>query len=537
MAVRGKRHLGALLLESGVITRRQLDAALEESRSRGVRLGRAIVSLGLMTEEEVTRFLSSQLGAPFVELDEACPPAELLRRIPESFARRRLLFPLALANGSALVAMADPLDLAAIDEVSARLKADVETVISTESGVLGAIERHYGVLGPAPGGEISRVSERVESYGAVDGNGADGGAPIARVVEAIIRQGARDGASDIHIEPGEDDLRARYRIDGVMFPAPSPPKDLESAIVSRIKILARLDIAESRVPQDGGFKMALDGRRLEFRVSTFPTIHGESVVIRLLNRGDALMSLPETGLRGHARKGFEAALRRRQGVVIVSGPTGAGKTTTLYAALKAVSSQDKTTVTIEDPVEYRLENARQTQVNPRAGLTFARGLRSLLRQDPDIIMVGEIRDAETAGIAVQAAMTGHLVLTSTHTTDAASAVSRMLDLGVEPYQLASTLNGTLAQRLARRVCDECAGRGEGCHKCRRSGYRGRIGLFEFMGATEKIRELIMSGASPDALRGLARGEEGMRTILEDGLEKAREGITTFEEVSRVAPAD
>lgn len=538
MQPKNEGSLGELLTRSGVISERQLKEALKEQGRTGARLGKAIVSLGYVTDEEVTEALSRQLGAPYVDLEGANPPPELLGKIPESLARRHLFFPLERKNGMVRIAMADPLDLSAVDELAAKLSCGVEVVISTERRIMRAIDQCYGMLGPEDGTRISRVSDKVEVYGAdAADNSAGEKAPISKLVESVIRRGVSGRASDIHIEPREENLSVRYRVDGTMFTAPSPPKSLTGAIVSRVKIMAGLDIAESRIPQDGGFWLSLNGERLEFRVSTFPTIYGESVVIRILNRSDMLMGLEDTGLRGGALARFKDSLARKWGMVIVTGPTGSGKTTTLYAALCEISSSEKTIITIEDPVEYRLENVRQTQVNQKAGLTFATGLRSMLRQDPDVIMVGEIRDAETARIAVQAAATGHLVLTTTHTTDSASAVTRLMDLGIEPYQIASTLSGVLAQRLVRRVCGGCGGDGKrggprGCSNCRDSGYKGRVGIFEFLAADEDLKGLITSRAPLSTMRDMARERQGMETMREDGLTKAKEGVTTFDEVDK-----
>lgn len=551
MVVRSKKRLGDLIVESGSISRDSLEIALKEQKTTGEKLGRVLVSLGYITEPQLAGALSLQLNLPMADLDSIQPSADLLRMVPEQLARRRLIFPLGRSNGTLEVAMADPLDLAAIDELASRLSAHVETAVATETQILRSIDSHYGFL--------SSMDEAMTAAGDGNADGApfdagdyDGPAPIARLVERIIHRGVAGRASDIHFEPEDGTLRIRYRIDGVMFAGASPPKRLEPSIISRVKIMAGLNIAETRLPQDGHMTMPLEGKRMEFRVCTFPTVHGESVVIRILNRENALMSLAATGLSGGALDGLTNALANRQGMIIACGPTGSGKTTTLYAALEALSSPDKTIVTIEDPVECRLRYVRQTQVNPKAGLTFALGLRSILRQDPDVIMVGEIRDGETARIATRAALTGHLVLSTMHTGDAVGVIPRLMDLGVEPSMIATTLKGVLAQRLVRRLCLDCrvetrgagaaAGalsaaaerpapyRKSGCPACRNSGYYGRVGIFEFMNVDGGLQDMIATRARPGSMRKAALASGALIGMRGDGLEKAGAGLTTVDEV-------
>lgn len=558
MPVVGKKRLGDLLVNSGALSQEQLKTALEAQKSTGARLGHIIVSSGLMTGEYLLDVLSHQLNIPVVNLEMVQPPPELLRAIPEGVARKLTLFPIDRANGRVRVAMADPLDIEAVDEISAKLSLQVETSIASENQILNAIDSHYGFINSAEEALLSMPApaSEPESY-KLGQMGQDHGAaapPIAKLVEAIIRQGVADRASDIHIEPEEDGLRVRYRIDGVMFGAMSLEKELEGAIISRIKIMSKIDIAEARVPQDGRFRMIIDRKNLEFRISTFPTIYGESIVLRILNTESILMGLKETGLSGKTLDNFKSAILKRQGIIIVTGPTGSGKTTTLYSCLNMLNSPEKTIVTIEDPVEYRLKYVRQTQINPKGGFTFAKGLRSILRQDPDVIMVGEIRDPETAQIATRAALTGHLVLSTMHTGAPIDVIARLKDLGVDTCLIVSTLKGILAQRLVRKICPECQteniGRNpytaslpmaaekiavygqRGCVRCKYSGYFGRVGIFEFLKVDARLQDLVAQGGSPSSIRKLIAQSGMLATMRDDGLAKVESGLTTIEEVDK-----
>ncbi len=558
MPVIGKKRLGDLLVRSGSISQEQLKAALKEQKSTGARLGHILVSSGLMTREDLLDVLSSHLNIPIVNLEMVQPPPELLRAIPEATARKHTLFPIERVNGRIRIAMADPLDLAAVDEISAKLSLEIDTSITSENQILNAIDSHYGFVNSAKEAMLSAPAPSYGpgsyEFGPMEQDHGEAAPPIAKLVEAIIRQGVADRASDIHIEPGEDSLRVRYRIDGVMFGSISPEKELEAAIISRIKIMSKIDIAETRVPQDGRFRMKIDGKNLELRVSTFPTIYGEAIVLRILNRENILMGLEETGLCGGTLDDFKNSILKRQGIIIVTGPTGSGKTTTLYSCLNMLNSPEKTIVTIEDPVEYRLKYVRQTQVNPKGGLTFARGLRSILRQDPDVIMVGEIRDPETAQIATRAAMTGHLVLSTMHTGASIDVIARLKDLGMETCLIVSTLKGVLAQRLVRKICAKCGtensgldtqvsglpmaaektavyGR-RGCVRCKSSGYFGRIGIFEFLKIDDKIQDMVVKGERPSSIRKFVLQSGAFTTMRDDGLSKARSGVTTLEEVEK-----
>ncbi len=549
-----KIRLGKILLQSGAITTDDLALALKRQDETGGRLGCALVSAGLITEERMIEALSEQLKIPVIDMALIHPSLDLLRKIPESAARNYVLMPVEQSNGCVHVAMADPLNLAAVDELAAMLLCNIDVSIAAESQIMATIDHYYGVLNYQDKAMRFAFTDP-RAYGLQNEiiDNSEDVAPIAGLLEAIIRQATRDRASDIHIEPGEKNLRIRFRIDGVMFDTDSPTKNVESALVSRIKVIANMDISDTRIPQEGRFKMTVDSKKLEFRVSSFPTIYGESVVMRMLEMDSVLMKFEQTGLEGGTMEDFRESVTMRRGMVIVTGPTGSGKTTTLYAALGMINSTDKTIVTIEDPVEYRLKLIRQTQVNPKAGLTFAVGLRSMLRQDPDVIMVGEIRDSETAMIATRAAMTGHLVMSTMHTVDAVGVIERLEDLGVAPGVIASTLSGVLGQRLVRKVCPSCkneaktapAERGylraaeksiaygrRKCAKCKNSGYFGRIGIFEHLKVDREIKELIASRARPIAIRTYAVKSGLLTTMRTDGQNKVKRRITTKEELDR-----
>ncbi|MBI5815996.1 MAG: type II/IV secretion system protein [Nitrospinae bacterium] len=522
---RGKKKLGAILLDCGAISEDQLADALQNQAATGGRLGKIIVSKGFIPENEMYEILSAQLGLELCDLATAQPPAPLLNKIPESFARKHSMIPIYYKGGLAHVAVSDPLNLAALDEVEARLCCKVKAVIAREEDISNAIMRFYN-------GD-NGMSWSFEHPEPRSNMSAEPKGKIAKLVDSLIQRAAIERASDIHFEPEEDSVGVRFRIDGVMIHAGEWDKEQAAAMISRIKILGGMDIGETRLPQDGSFKIGNNPEFREMRVSTFPTVHGESMVIRILGGGAAIM-LGDTGLSGRTLKGFTEAVKRPWGLVVVTGPTGAGKTTTLYAALRSISSPEKTIISIEDPVECRLKHVRQSQVNLKTGLTFASGLRSILRQDPDVIMVGEVRDEQTAQIAVAAAMTGRLVLTTMHTGDAASAFTRLMDLGVEPYKIASTLKGALAQRLVRKVCEKCGGAQEdvACAQCNGAGHRGRTGIFEFIAPDEGMAALVMGRPQVSAIREYAINVLGMETMAEDGMKKVLGGVTTRRELDR-----
>ena len=549
MRIKKKKLIGELLVESKVLNDDDLSRALEKQKSDGTQIGKVIISSVPDAEEAVTVALSGQLDIPMADLDHIKPSPGILASVSESLARKHIIFPLERTGDGAKIAMSDPLDLSAIEELTIRLSCEIEPVIASESRIMRAIEDHYSFLRrqddamqahyPAPGKadrENIYARENAVKYGSKP-------PPVSKLVDTIINRAIRDRASDIHIEPEENNLRIRHRIDGVLFKVTAPSKKLERSIVSRIKIMAQLDISETRLPQEGRFKSISGTKPVEFRVSTFPTIYGESVVIRILNPDSIFAGLEQTGLCASALDNFRRSVSARQGIVVVTGPTGSGKTTTLYAALNMINSSQKNIVTIEDPVEYRLEYVRQTQVNLKTGLTFARGLRSMLRQDPDIIMVGEIRDNETAQIAIRAAMTGHLVLSTMHTNDSAGVVTRLMDLGVEPRLISSTLRGVLAQRLVRKICKNCKTisdksepsfyRGRGCLRCMGSGYYGRTGIFEYLQVDENVVEMILNGSGSPRISESVHGSGSFRSMHDDGVEKVRNGVTTLEELENI----
>lgn len=562
MGFKKKKKLGGLLVDAGALTSEQLQKALKYQQKTGSKLGRTVVEQKLISEKALITALAEQLNIDIVDLDSAEPDPELIRRFPESAARRHVLIPLRRNGQRVTVVMADPLNIFAIDEIGVKLSCEVAVTISGEKQIQNAINRYYGSNNPVGDAMRSlRVGESATpKYQTLAEDIASmpyEEAPIARLVDAMVCEAVRERASDIHIEPDEDDLKIRTRIDGILFSGASMPKELQPAIISRVKVISHMDISETRAPQDGRFKKNLDGRSVEFRVSTFPTIYGENVVIRILNTEMMIRDIESTGLSGQS---LEKAMRLFEtvfGIVVVTGPTGSGKTSTLYAALNMINTVKKNIITIEDPVEYRLAGIRQTQVNLKAGLDFASSMRSILRQDPDVIMVGEIRDRETAELAVQAAMTGHLVLSTLHTNDAPSAIVRLTDLGIEPYMIASGLTSVIAQRLVRRICKQCkkvlevdnnvelppelAGgatlyEGAGCIECKRSGYAGRIGVFELLMMDDHIRRLVMKRAPASEIRDCAAANQGMKDMRRDGYEKVSCGITTLSEVKR-ATAD
>ncbi|MEE8484173.1 MAG: ATPase, T2SS/T4P/T4SS family [Nitrospinota bacterium] len=561
MAVRQRKRLGDLLVEAGVLTDDQLKKALASQKETRKKLGEAIVGLGFITDEDILNTLAKQLNIEVVNLEELEVDVSLFKNVPEAIARKYTLIPLKKENNTITVVMADPLNIFAIDEVAVKTGMDVQVAISTEHQVEMAISKHYGVtssiqdaLRAIRGTEITaEVGE--DDIAVTDMSAATTDlAPIARLVETVVKQAIRDRASDIHIEPDEDDVKMRYRIDGLLFQNAVAPKLLQSAIISRIKIISNLDISETRIPQDGRFKIIFEEQDVEFRVSTFPTIYGENVVIRILRSDMTMVDMEKTGLIGVSLEKALELLKTPFGITLVTGPTGSGKTTTLYAALNLLNDVEKNIITIEDPVEYRLAGIRQSQINPKAGLTFASGMRSILRQDPDIIMIGEMRDLETADIAIQAAMTGHMVLSTMHTNDAPSAVVRLIELGLEPFLISSSVVGVIAQRLVRTICKSCKEplpreealkllpklkegvslyKGAGCMECKRSGFSGRTGIFEVFAMDEQMRTMVNNRSASSVLKDYAIKKQGMVSMLQDGRIKVAMGLTTMQEINRV----
>ncbi len=562
----GKKNvlLGDFLVEQGLITEEQLKKALKHQQKAGKLLGRSLIDLGFIGEEELIKALSEQLGVQYVSLRNYQVDPKVIKLVPEELARTYQVVPLFAIENDLTVAMANPLDVLAIDALSRATGMKILPVVCSEEEIREAIEHYYG---------SSSVAEAIQSLGETSelgGNGHDEQlseqalrreaeeGPIVKLVNSILEQAVHEGASDIHIEPMEDRVRVRYRVDGVLHQVHSAPKTAQLALVSRLKILADLNIAERRLPQDGRFRLLMDGRRVDFRVSTLPSTYGEKVVLRILDRKENV-SLEQLGLEPDELQKVRQLLGKAHGIVLVTGPTGSGKTTTLYSALQELDREALNIVTLEDPVEYELEGITQSQVNPKIGLTFANGLRSILRQDPDVVLVGEIRDRETAEIAIHAALTGHLVLSTLHTNDSAGAMTRLIDMGIEPYLVSSSVVGVIAQRLVRKICSNCSEpfqpsetlvtslglppdgdytfhRGKGCTACKQTGYRGRIGIYEVLLTNDQIRELVLQKAPATAIQAAAR-KNGMRTLREAGLRKVLQGLTTVEEVLRVTQID
>ncbi len=545
------RRLGQTLIARGLLQPADLEKALELQRERGDRIGKILVDLGFVAQRDVLAALAEQLEIPLVSAQQFPAVSPELEGIAPRFMRQFRFLPISLEDSTVVLAMADPLDFETINTVRQFTHLEVRAALGAEQEILDAIDRYYGE-GEQAGGAVAEVSERsgLEQSEEIEHlRDMASEAPVIRLVNAMIAQAIERRSSDIHIEPYEKDFRIRYRVDGVMHEQESPPREMKAAITSRIKLMARLNIAERRLPQDGRIKLKVLGHEVDLRVSTLPTLYGESVVMRLLDRSaSGFYDLQKLGFDEHMLSRMEFYTSLPHGIFLVTGPTGSGKSTTLYSALKRINLPDKKIITIEDPVEYQMDGINQIHVNPQIGLTFASGLRHIVRQDPDVVMVGEIRDRETADIAIRSALTGHFVFSTLHTNDAPSAITRLTDMGVENYLITSSLVAVLAQRLVRRICPECrqragavqtpdgrsieAWRGAGCPQCFSTGYSGRIGIFELMEMGEELRKLIMANADASQLTTVARGH-GMRSLREDGWEKVAAGVTTADEVVRV----
>jgi general secretion pathway protein E len=539
-------RLGEILIERRLITQEDLDRALELQRERGDKLGKILVDLGFIANRDVLGALSDQLQVPVLAIEGPPAISPETETLSPKFLRQFRCLPVALHDHTVTLAMADPLDFETRSTVSACTGLRVLAGIAPEQEILDAIDRFYGQTAKSET-EFTTAAGDEEDLEHLRDMASE--APVIRLVNAMIAQAVEKRASDIHIEPFEKEFRVRYRIDGVLVSQDSPQRELKAAIISRVKLMAKLNIAERRLPQDGRIKVKTLGREVDLRVSTLPTLYGESVVMRLLDRsaGD-FYDLERLGFDQHMLSRMEHYTSLPHGIFLVTGPTGSGKSTTLYSALKRINQSDKKIITIEDPVEYQMDGINQIHVNPQIGLTFASGLRHIVRQDPDVIMVGEIRDRETADIAIRAALTGHFVYSTLHTNDAPSAISRLTDMGVENYLITSSLVGVLAQRLVRLICTNCktpAGtavtpdgdtievfRGAGCENCFHTGFRGRVGIFELMELNEEMRGLIMRNEDASQITASAR-RSGMRNLREDGWLKARRGLTTAEEILRV----
>ena len=548
-----RKSLGEMLIENSLITVEQLDSALELQRRQGGKLSEILVSQGLIKAEELAAVLSVQLNVPLIDLKRHMVQPNALRLIPEDTARRHTLIPLDVVGDSLVVVMADPEDIRTIEDIKTQAKMRVEVALGIPSDIERAIDLNYRSSGeiqkqvnkfaPPPLAEAELTADLIART------------PIAQTLDLLITQAVRDRASDVHLEPREDRLQIRYRIDGILHDTFSLPLSAHTPLVSRVKILADMNIAEQRRPQDGQFSIKVGDRDVDIRAATLETACGERVSLRILDKSLSLFTLPELGLLPDALRKYQAMLKSPFGMILVGGPTGSGKTTTLYASISQLGENERNILTIEDPIEYRFMDINQTQVNPKAGITFASGLRAIMRHDPDIILVGEVRDKDTASTAVQAALTGHLVLSSIHANDAVSVLFRLLDLGVEPYLVSSTLVGIVAQRMIRRLCTHCRALyqpsaeeqiayeeemkqlptsfygGAGCNLCANTGYRGRTGLFELLIMTEEIRRMLLSNTSASDIKAQAL-KEGMITMKRDGMIKVKEGITSVSEVMR-----
>ena len=573
-----KKMLGEMLVAGGLIKEEQLKLALDGQKKQGGKIGEILVNLGFISEHNLATFLGRQLHIPYIEIEKQLIDDDAVKMIPADMARRVAAIPLYKDREALVVAMADPLNIFGLDDIQKATGREIRQVVATRTDIQKSIDRYYG------------MSQSIETA-AMDFAGAKGGAadvpvemlgdtaedaPVVKLVSMVIAQAIMDRASDIHIDPEGDHISIRYRIDGVLSEARTLPREMHAPIVSRIKIMANMDIAEKRVPQDGRFQarithsdsgpvvtavfrersaLRMSGDvTVDIRVSTLPVIQGETVVMRILDRSHVIMTLEGLHFTDEMLNRYRRLITRPYGMILVTGPTGSGKTTTLYASINTIDRKANNLVTVEDPVEYQMMGVNQVQVNPKAGVTFASGLRSILRQDPDIIMVGEIRDRETAEIAIHAALTGHLVFATLHTNDAAGAAIRLMDMGIEPFLIASSTIGIMAQRLARRICERCkqpypaapellkslgieAGavtfyRGEGCPACKNSGYQGRIGIYELIEMNDDIRSLIVAKASSSAINASA-AQKGSNTLRQEGLTRAASGITSVEEVLRV----
>ncbi len=553
-----RKQLGDLLVAQGVIKQEQLDEALKTQKESGEPLGRVLVKTGLVTEADLLRILANQLGLEYVDLNEYKIDLSAVSLIPERIAKKNVVLPIGFEDDKLIVAVANPTDVFIFDDLRMMTGFEVRPVVSTKEDIIASINK-YARADQLVGEGMDELTREVagdeEEEEAVAATVDE--APIVKLANLIINQGINDRASDIHIEPQEKDVRVRYRIDGVLHEIMTPPKRVQAGLISRIKIMSDLNIAETRVPQDGRIGLNVAGRAVDLRVATLPTVYGEKIVMRILEKESIMIDLKDLGFLPDTLERYQSSFKKPYGAILITGPTGSGKTTSLYAALNVLNQIEKKIITVEDPVEYKLPGVIQVQINARVGLTFAAALRSILRNDPDIVMIGEIRDRETALISVESALTGHLVLATLHTNDAPQALTRLTEMGIEPFLSASAVDCVVAQRLARKLCKSCkeaytpdeealkaAGfpfeKGEkltfykpvGCGKCKGSGYKGRLGIYEVMLVSETIEKLSVERASSDEI-GRQAVIEGMSTLKDDGFEKVRQGTTSLEEVLRV----
>jgi len=557
-------RLGDLFVREGLITEEQLQAALTEAKQTKTRIGYALVKLDFVKEDELTRALAKQFRVPAVDLDKVTIEEKILRLIPEEIALKHRVLPLRKVGRTLTVAMANPTDVGALDNLKFITRFEIEPVIVGEYTLQKHLEEYYGLgetkmqemLGDLLDTEVEILEDTEDDVNVAALEAEVDKAPVVKFINGLLTDAVMKGVSDIHIEPYEKEIRIRYRIDGSLMEVMKPPMKMKAALTSRIKILADLNIAERRVPQDGRIKLKMKNKVVDFRVSTLPVIFGEKIVMRILDAGNLTFDLSLFGFEPKAEKDFMDAIANPYGMVLVTGPTGSGKTTTLYSALSKINNEDVNIMTAEDPVEYNLYGINQVLVRTEIGMTFAAALKAFLRQDPNIIMVGEIRDLETGGISIKAALTGHLVLSTLHTNDAPSTITRLIDMGLEPFNVASAVNLITAQRLLRRICTNCKAeatytdaileaarlpegwldqhklyKGTGCDKCDGSGYKGRQGLYEVMSMSPRLRKLIMQEVGTDELRDAAV-EEGMLTLRMDGVKKLEKGVTTLDEVMK-----
>ena len=551
-------RLGALLVQAGLLSADQLDRALSEQSKTQKSLGRILIDGGLVTEGDLVAMLSRQIGLEFIDLSEHSVDPSAAGLITSSLARRYEALPVGWDDNRLVLAMADPSNVFAVDDIRTITKRELKVVVSTRAAILEAIDKYHRMDGEAESISAQAASEHEVDDDLSKVKDVVEDAPIVKLVNMLISQAVADRASDIHIEPGEHDLRIRYRIDGVLHEVMRPPKSIQSGVISRLKIMADINIAERRIPQDGRVNVNLGGKPVDLRVATLPTVYGEKVVLRILDKSTALLKLSDLGFLQSSMDRYEQSYRKPYGTILVTGPTGSGKSTTLYATLNILNEDTKNIITVEDPVEYRLAGVNQVQTNNKAGMTFAAALRSILRSDPDIVLVGEIRDRETATIAVEAALTGHLVLSTLHTNDASTTPTRLIEMGVEPFLVASALDCIVAQRLARRLCEKCKEsysttpadlsrlgwnvedddaptklfRPVGCSYCGRTGYRGRFAIHEVLTVTEDIERLIVDREHSEDIKKMAVAQ-GMLTLRQAGLVHVNQGTTSIEEILRV----
>ena len=554
---RQRLRIGEILVQMGLVTHEQAEAAAEQQRETRKRIGEQLVANGVITSLELSRALAVKFGVEFMDLSEVTPDAGAANLVPDKVCRKYTVVPIRFVDSSTLlVAMADPANVFAIDDLRLLTGFEIRPCIASEEDIVGTIAR------------MTRLEESVSDTAQLPGDDEDEGvdirettesAPIVKLCNSVIAQAVDEGASDIHFEPQAKEMIVRFRVDGVLHEIMSIPRRMQSGVLSRLKIMAELDIAERRVPQDGRIGLVVGGKPIDMRVATLPTVYGEKIVMRLLDKSNVMLQLSDLGFTPKALRRFEHAFSKPYGAILVTGPTGSGKSTTLYACLNVLNSHEKNIITVEDPVEYRLTGINQVQVNQKAGLTFGAGLRSILRCDPDIVMIGEIRDRDTALIAVESALTGHLVLSTLHTNDAPGALARITEMGIEPFLTASAVDLVLAQRLARRICVHCREpyvaskemlhkngfpdevlesgdvtlqKAKGCSRCNNTGYKGRIGLYEVMVVSEAIRRLTVERKSADEISRVAQAE-GMKSLRDDGIDKVLAGVTTIEEIARV----